>query len=67
MDNPELQQQAVAKLLQEVPLIDGYEKILASLLWSVFGYLKLIRKIMVKKVLWNIVVFVEIYINPEYV
>jgi hypothetical protein len=32
MDNPELQQQAVAKLLQEVPLIDGYEKILASLL-----------------------------------
>ena len=32
MNNPELQQQAVAQLLQEVPLIDGYEKELSSLI-----------------------------------
>ena len=58
MNNPELQQQAVAQLLQEVPLIDGYEKELSSLIWSVLGYLKFIL---------NVTVFVEIYINPEYI
>ena len=58
MNNPELQQQAVAQLLQEVPLIDGYEKELSSLIWSVLGYLKFIL---------NVTVFVEIYITPEYI